>query len=160
MIPAGKITLHPVEEADQDFLLSVYASSRADEMARVPWSPEQKQAFVSMQFTAQSQNHAAGYPGASHEIICRDAAPVGRLYLDRRAGELHILDVTVLPQFRNSGIGTFLLRQILDEAGGSGKPVSIYVESFNPSLRLFRKLGFQAVAENGFQWLLRWSPTG
>lgn len=160
MTPAGNITLHPVTEADQDFLLSAYASTRAGEMAMVPWSREQKDAFIRMQFAAQTQHYAAEHPGASHEIICRDSVPVGRLYLDRRADEFHILDVTILPQFRNAGIGTLLLGRILDEAGGSRKPVSIYVESFNPSLGLFRKLGFRTVSEDRFLQLLRWSPAG
>ncbi len=157
---AGDITLRPVTEADQDFLLSAYASTRAGEMATVPWSGEQKDAFIRMQFAAQTQHYAAEHPGASHEIICLDSVPVGRLYLDRRADEFHILDVTILAQFRNAGIGTLLLGRILDEAGGSGKAVSIYVESFNPWLGLFRKLGFRTVSEDGFLQLLRWSLAG
>ncbi len=159
-MPREDITLRPATEADQEFLLSLYASTRAAEMAMVPWSPEQKEAFVKMQFAAQSEHYAAEFPLASHEIICRDGAAVGRLYLDRRAQELHVLDVIVLPQFRNAGIGTFLLRRLQKEAeaGAAGKAVTIYVESFNPSLGLFRKLGFQTVAEDGFQLLLRWTP--
>lgn len=157
MTPAENITLRAVTAADQEFLFSAYASTRAAEMAMVPWSAEQKDAFVRMQFDAQSRHYAGEYPGASHEIICRDEVPVGRLYLERRAQELHILDVTILPQFRNAGIGTLLLRRLLDEASAGGKAVTIYVESFNPSLPLFRKLGFQPVAEDGFQLLLRWS---
>jgi GNAT superfamily N-acetyltransferase len=157
VISAEKITLRPVQESDEGFLLSVYASTRADELAVVPWGPDQKTAFVKMQFSAQAQHYAAEHPGASHEIICLDAAPVGRLYLDRDADAFHILDVTLLPQFRNGGIGTVLLRRIIDEAGKNDKPVTIYVESFNRSLSLFGKLGFHTVAEEGFRRLLRWS---
>src|SRR5689334_10366930 len=82
-----KISLRPVNTADDDFLLSVYASTRQAELVQVPWSPEQKDAFVRMQFIAQKQHYAATYPKASHEIICinEDASPVGRLYLDRGA---------------------------------------------------------------------------
>jgi ribosomal protein S18 acetylase RimI-like enzyme len=155
---AERITLRPVTEADQDFLLTAYASTRAAEMAMVPWSAEQKDTFVKAQFAAQTSHYAAAYPGASHEIICCDGVAAGRLYLDRRAQELHILDVIVLPQFRNAGIGSFVLGQVLEEAGKSGQPVTIYVESFNPSFGLFRKLGFQLSSQDGFQCLLRWSP--
>jgi ribosomal protein S18 acetylase RimI-like enzyme len=158
VIAAEKITLRPVQESDEGFLLSVYASTRADEMAVVPWSREQKEAFLKMQFLAQAQHYAAEHPGASHDIICLGAAPVGRLYLDRNDEALHILDVTVLPQFRSLGIGTALLRRIMDEAGKNGRAVTIYVESFNRSLSLFGKLGFHTVAEEGFHRLLRWSP--
>ena len=150
------ITLRPVKESDDEFLLTVYASTRAEEMERVPWTAEQKDAFVRMQFAAQKSHYAAEYPRASHDMICADGTPVGRIYLDRDAGRLHILDITVLPQHRNAGIGSFLLRQLLQEAAGSSKPVNIYVENFNPSLRLFKRLGFQVAEENGFQLLLKW----
>jgi ribosomal protein S18 acetylase RimI-like enzyme len=156
---ASEIILRPVAAEDDDaFLLSVYASTRAQEMAMVPWTPEQKDAFVRMQFTAQKQHYAAQSPEADHDLICVQGAPVGRLYLDRGADTFHILDITVLPDFRNRGIGSEILRRILEEARAGGRAVSINVENFNPSLRLFERLGFQRAGENGFQLLLKWQP--
>jgi len=153
---SANIALRPVTDADESFILAVYASTRAEELARVPWTQEQKDAFIHMQFAAQKRHYAAEYPQASHDIIVADGAPVGRIYLDRAAQEFHILDVTVLPQHRNRGIGSWLLRQVLDEAARAGKPVAIYVENFNPSLRLFERLGFRKAEENGFQLLVKW----
>jgi len=152
------VTLRPVTESDDDFLLAVYASTRAEEMARVPWTAEQKEEFVRMQFEAQKRHYAAEYPQASHDLICADGIPVGRIYVDRDSSRLHILDITVLPQHRNAGTGSFMLGQLLQEAAESSKPINIYVENFNPSLRLFKRLGFQVGEENGFQLLLKWSP--
>ncbi|HEY6968144.1 MAG TPA: GNAT family N-acetyltransferase [Candidatus Angelobacter sp.] len=152
------IALRPVTEADDEFLLSVYASTRADELAQVPWTQEQKDAFLRMQFAAQKRHYAAEYPQAHHDIIQVDGAPVGRIYIDRSGDEFHILDVTVLPGHRNRGIGSWLLRRVLDEARQMGTPITIYVESFNPSLRLFERLGFLKAEENGFQLLMRWQP--
>lgn len=154
----SKVVLRPAAAADEEFLLEVYSSTRAEEMARVPWTPEQKNAFVRMQFQAQKQHYAAEYPQASQDIICFNAQPVGRLYMDRGQEKFHILDITVLPRFRGSGVGSVVLKQILAEASRSGKQVSIYIESFNPSLRLFGQLGFERVSEDGFQLLLRWVP--
>lgn len=159
MISGERITLRPVSDQDDDFLLSVYASTRATELAQVPWSPEQKEAFVRMQFTAQKQHYAAEYPQANHDLICLDDVPVGRIYLAHGADGFHILDITVLPQYRNAGIGSLLLAQVIEEARRAEKPVRIYVESFNPSLRLFERLGFHKDKENGLQTLLKWSPS-
>ncbi|HXB20471.1 MAG TPA: GNAT family N-acetyltransferase [Candidatus Solibacter sp.] len=159
MIQKEKITLRPAGDGDETFLLSVYASTRADELAQVPWSAEQKDTFLRMQFSAQKQHYAAQYPQARHDIIYLDQTPMGRLYLDRQAEGLHILDITILSQYRNSGIGSFLLGRIMDEARDVGKSVTIYVESFNPSLRLFERLGFRKDAEHGFQFLMKWSPS-
>ena len=150
-----EITLRPVTDADDDFILSVYASTRADEMALVPWGPEQKDTFVRMQFQAQKQHYAAEYPRAEHDVICSGGSPVGRLYLDCSGDALHILDITVLPQHRNAGIGTELLRRILNQGAQEGKPVTIFVENFNRSLRLLERLGFQRAEEKGFQLLMR-----
>ena len=153
-----QVTLRPVNAADDDFIFNCYASTRAQEMAQVPWSPEQKETFIRMQYTAQKQHYAAESPHANHDIIYVNSTPVGRIYLDRREDALHILDITVLPQHRNQGTGALLLRRLLDEAGRAGKPVTIYVESFNPSLRFFERLAFRKDHEKGFHLLMKWQP--
>jgi ribosomal protein S18 acetylase RimI-like enzyme len=153
-----QVTLRPVTAADDDFIFNCYASTRAQELAQVPWSPEQKETFVRMQYTAQKQHYAAEAPHANHDIIYVDSTPVGRIFLNRGEGALHILDITVLPQHRNQGTGSLLLSRLLDEAGRARKPVTIYVESFNPSLRLFERLGFRKDHEKGFHLLMKWQP--
>lgn len=158
MISDRKIGLRPVTGTDDEFVLSVYATTRAEELARVPWTAEQKDAFVRMQFEAQKRHYAAEYPRAAHEIICVEGVPVGRLYLSRNADGFHILDITVLPQYRNAGTGSFLLQELMREAAEAGKPVTIYVESFSPSLRLFSRLGFEKIEDLGLQFRLCWTP--
>jgi RimJ/RimL family protein N-acetyltransferase len=154
------IELLPVTEADRPLLFQLYASTRELELAQVPWTPEQKQAFVASQLEAQTRSYADSYPQATHEIICADGAAVGRLYLDR-AGCLHILDITIAPAHRNAGIGSEVLRRILAEADRERKPVSIYTESFNPSMRFFERLGFLVKSVDGFLVLLeRPTPSG
>lgn len=155
MIRDDQITLRTASASDDGFILALYASTRAQEMAQVPWSAEQKEAFVRMQHTAQKQHYEAEFPRASHDIIYVDQTPVGRIYLDREDA-LHILDITVLPEHRSQGTGSALLRRLLDEAGKIEKPVTIYVESFNPSLRLFERLGFRKKREKGFHLLMKW----
>src|SRR5947209_8382736 len=157
MDPA-KISLRPVIGSDNALLMELYASSRAQEMAMVPWTPKQKKAFIEMQFTAQQQHYRTEHPQAEHSIICVDGVPAGRLYLNREAEKFNILDITILPQQRNAGIGSSVLRQVMQEAAGSGKPVAIYVETFNPSLRLFERLGFLRAQEMGLYFLMKWEP--
>ena len=154
---AGKITLRPVQDSDDEFLLKVYGSTREQELAQVPWTAEQKQQFVRMQWEAQKNHYAAQHPHATHEIICLESGAAGRLYLDRSGEKFHILDITLLPEHRNRGTGSFLLGQIMAEAKEAGKPVSIYVETFNPSLQLFQRLGFTPIQEQGFHLLLQYA---
>jgi RimJ/RimL family protein N-acetyltransferase len=151
------ITLRPVVAADEPLLLEIYASTRAEEMAMVPWTREQQEEFVRMQFAAQQEQYKKLQPDASHDIIMFKDRPVGRLYVARTEERIEIMDITLLPQDRNSGIGTSLIKALMAEAARS-RPLRIYVESFNPSLRLFERLGFKAVAEEGFHLLMEWVP--
>lgn len=151
----ANITLRPVGPDDYDFLVEVYGSTRAEELALTPWTIEQQQAFVQSQFAAQQDHYAQKYPTASHDIILSDNRPVGRLYVARLDQEIRIIDITLLPGERNAGIGSFLIKQLLDEANHSKKMTRIFVEEFNPSLRLFERLGFSPSEQHGIHLLLQ-----
>ncbi len=150
------VSLRPATPEDEAFLLSVYATTRAAELELVPWSEEQKAGFVRMQFVAQHDYYHERYPNADYQVILRDGEGVGRLYVRREAQSIRIMDITVLPQHRNNGIGSSLVKELLKEAKREGKSVEIYVESFNTSLRLFERLGFMRKAEEGINYLLEW----
>lgn len=152
------ISRRPVSDSDHPLLFALYASTRDAELAMTPWTVEQKHAFTSMQFQAQISGYAQAYPEAFHEIILSGHAPVGRIYWAREAKRLHILDITIVPAMRSRGVGSAVLRELIEEADRAGKTVSIYLESFNPSLRLFERLGFRIIEQDGFQLLLQLSP--
>jgi len=150
------LRLRLITAEDDAFLARVYASSRADELAVTGWSEGQKADFCRSQFDAQSAYYAANYPGASFQIIERNGWPVGRLYVDRWEKEIRIVDITLLPEFRGSGVGTKLLRDLQAEAGSAGKSLTIHVERFNRALGLYEKLGFKQVEDKGVYLLMRW----
>ncbi len=154
----GDITLRDAGEGDRSFLLALYAATREAEMAMVPWTASQKQSFVEMQFAAQLRGYAEMHPGATHQIIMSADRPAGRVYLDRGDREIRILDITIAPACRNSGIGSAVLGEIVAEADRTARTVEIYVEDFNPSRRLFERLGFRVAARDGFLLLLERPP--
>lgn len=149
-------SLRPIHKEDEPFLLEIYSSTRADELALVPWGAAQKQAFLQMQFSAQQKHYRAYFPQAAHDMVVVEGQPIGRLYVDRRETEIRILDVTLLPHARGRGIGTQILLNLIKEAEHEKKSCSIYVESFNRSLGLFERLGFVKKEENGASWLMEW----
>lgn len=154
------ITFRPIVPEDESFLLEVYRSTRADEMAVVPWNEAQKEAFLRMQFTAQHNHYRTNYPAAAYEIILSDDAGVGRLYVDRADEIISIIDITLLPGERNLGRGTSIIKDLMAEAAQTGKRLQIYVESFNPSLRLFERLGFSRIEDEGIYFLMEWRGDG
>jgi GNAT superfamily N-acetyltransferase len=152
------LSLRTVTPADEEFVFAVYAGTRQAEMALVPWDEMQRDAFLKMQFAAQQQHYWKEYPDSTHQIIEADGRAIGRVWIARSAREIHILDIALLPTERNAGIGTAIMRDLLHEAEASDKPLTIYVETFNPSLRLFERLGFKHVEQQGFHYLMQWKP--
>ncbi len=152
------ISLRLITPEDDAFLAAVYASSRAEELALTGWSEEQKAEFCRRQFDAQSAYYAANYPGASFQVIEQDGVPVGRLYVARWEKEIRIVDITLLPEFRGSGIGTQLVLDLQKEARAADKSLTIHVERFNRALELYQRLGFRQIEDKGVYLLMECRP--
>jgi ribosomal protein S18 acetylase RimI-like enzyme len=150
------IGLRPIAPGDEAFLRALYASTREQELAVVPWDDTQKAAFLRMQFDAQHAQYQESYGGASFDVILVDGHQAGRLYVMRGADEFRIVDIALLPEFCDRGIGTTLLKGLQAEAAAAGKPLRIHVERFNPALRLYERLGFRQVADRGVYLFMEW----
>ena len=146
---SATVTLRPVTPDDEAFLYEVYASTRTEELAPLGWDERQKDAFLRMQFTAQHRYYQAQFADAGFQIILAADQPIGRLYVHRRPDEICLLDIALLPPYRNAGIGSTLVKELLAEAGRLGKRVRLHVERFNPALRLYERLGFTPIGDTG-----------
>jgi GNAT superfamily N-acetyltransferase len=125
----------------------------------VDWGPEQTQAFLRQQFSAQHQWYTTQYDNASFHVVVVDGQPAGRLYVARWPEEIRIIDIALLPAYRGQGVGSALLAELIAEAATAGKPLTIHVERFNPALRLYLRLGFTVTEDKGVYLLLARSPT-
>lgn len=152
------VSLRLATPADTEFLVAVYAATRMEELAVTGWSDEQKAEFCQMQFTAQDSHYRQHYPTAEYSVIEVSEIPIGRLYVDRWTREIRIMDIAILPEHRGNGIGTRLLAGLQREAAETGRCLSIHVESFNPALRLYERLGFQMTEDKGVYQLMEWTP--
>ena len=152
------LALRPVEARDEEFLYRVYAGTREEELAVVPWAEAQKQAFLRSQFDAQSRWYRKHYTRATYEIVLVDGEPAGRLYLHRGDTEIRIVDIALLPEHRGNGVGTSLLSDLLAEADTADKRVTIHVERYNPALRLYERLGFSVAEDKGAYLFLERTP--
>jgi ribosomal protein S18 acetylase RimI-like enzyme len=113
---------------------------------------------VQQQFEAQDTDYRRTRPQATFEVIEVDGRPAGRLYLDRREGTIHVIDIALLPPFRGRGVGTRLLYDLMVEADGSGRALEIHVERLNPARRLYERLGFRDVEEGPVYILMERPP--
>ena len=140
------ITLRPVVEEDDPFLLQVYASTREEELAG--WDDLQKRVFVSQQYNLQKADYEGKYPEAKHDIILLAGVPIGRMWVDRtRPDEIRGVDIAILPEYRNSGVGFKLIQELLDEAKAGNKPFRIHVTNYNRAIRLYERMGFVKTGE-------------
>ncbi len=150
--------LRPETDDDIPFLLTLYASTRERELAPLPWNAEQKQAFVASQFQAQRRHYRAYFADCAFDILACRGVAFGRLYLDARPSCLYIVDIALMPEWRGKGVGTAMLTALQEAGRASGKAVDIFVEKFNPALRLYRRLGFTDVADHGVYLEMAWRP--
>jgi len=140
------------------FLYQIYASTREAEMAVVDWTATEKETFLQMQFNAQHTHYQQHFGDANFDLILLDGEPVGRLYLHRRKDEIRIIDIALLPEHQDQGVGSALLRDILDQATQADLPVRIHVERNNPALGLYHRLGFREIGDEGMYRLVEWKP--
>ena len=150
------VALRPIQPEDEAFLYKVYASTRADEMAITGWTAVQQEAFLQMQFHAQRQYYLQEYPSAEYHVIQRDGIDIGRRTVNRAGGEILLMDIALLPEYRNGGIGTALIQDLMAEAAQAGQPMRLHVEFFNPALRLYERLGFSKIGEIGVYYEMEW----
>jgi ribosomal protein S18 acetylase RimI-like enzyme len=152
------VVLRPVRPEDRDFLESVYASTREEEMAIVPWSDAEKAAFCRQQFAAQTAYWDEQYPDMEKSIVEIGGEPAGRLYVQRWPAEIRLVDIALLPDLRDRGVGTELIQRLFSEGAATGKTVTIHVEIFNPARALYERLGFVSKGEQGMYVLMEWKP--
>lgn len=158
MITAETPGLRPAGQDDAELLYRIYASTREEELAVVPWDEPTKEAFLRMQFNAQHSYYQATFPDASYDLIVSDGKVLGRLYVDRGDKAWLVIDIALLPEHRGQGIGTRLLGEILAEATTAGMPVQIHVERYNPARHLYDRLGFRQIDDQGVYLLLEREP--
>lgn len=160
MTTTARPGLRPAGPGDAELLYRIYASTREDELAVVPWDAAQKETFLRMQFAAQDRYYHATFPAASYDLIISGEEVLGRLYVERGEAAWLVLDIALLPGHRGRGTGARLLTDLLAEAGAAAKPVQVHVERFNPAQRLYDRLGFRQIADEGVYLRLEWNPGG
>lgn len=153
------LAFRSITEADQPFLYQLYASTREEELAIVPWSEDMKETFLKFQFKAQHSFYQSHFKDADYWIIEKAGIAIGRLYLDQHPYETRIIDIALLPNYRDRGIGTILLKMVLAAGRVKNLPVRIHVEQNNRALNLYRRLGFIQIGEEGVYYLMEWMPS-
>jgi ribosomal protein S18 acetylase RimI-like enzyme len=154
----GAVELRPIRDADREFLVALYASTRERELEATGWNASERDAFVRMQFDLQDRNYRASFPTAEHSLIVLGDEAIGRLIVDPGPLEIRVIDISLMPDARGRGIGSALLRRVLAEATVNGVPVRLSVDAVNPARHLYERLGFVVTDASSVYMSLEWRP--
>lgn len=154
----GQVAFRVIHATDTAFLFRVYASTRDWEFRLTTWSEADKADFLRRQFDLQDRHYEQAFPTAVRRIVTLDGVDVGRLYVQRQDDCLRIIEFSFLPEARGRGIGTDILRSLLNEAHGGKVPVRLSVERGSPAVRLYQRHGFQVTGQAGHHLALEWRP--
>jgi ribosomal protein S18 acetylase RimI-like enzyme len=154
--PRGRLRLRPEREDDRAFRLQLFRDSRP-ELAMLPLPPEVCEQIVQHQYQAQTVGYRTQFPRARFDIVELDGAAIGRIVVDRPGGAIHIIDQAIVPAWRNLGLGSTIMRWLMQQAAQSGLPVRLHVFSGNdPSRRLYERLGFVPISETPTHVEMEW----
>ena len=117
---------------------------------------EQKQHFINMQFDAQRYHYQTYYDNAEFQIIEQNRRSIGRLYVDRMPDQIRVMDLTLIPERRNKGIGSRLIRAVQSQAKALGLPVTLHAEKLGSEVEFYKQLGFEIVGEKEEHFFMKW----
>jgi GNAT superfamily N-acetyltransferase len=131
------ITLRPAVDAD-------FEACRRTYFAETDWINERLQ----LKRDDQESMFRKLWDPAQVCIIQADGVDVGWLQAVASKREHLLGQIFVDAPFQNRGIGTEVLRRVIDEASRRKLPVRLAVVKFNPSRRLYERLGFRVTHED------------
>ena len=151
-------SLQKISSSDFLFLKEVYRSTREEELTLMNWEEPQKEQFIEFQFNAQHTYYLNQFPEIELYLIKNKVANMGRLYVQKKADDIRIVDFTLLPKFQNGGIGSAILTRLTEESDNEGKKLILHVEKQNPAIHLYERFGFKRIREEEVHFYMERQP--
>jgi ribosomal protein S18 acetylase RimI-like enzyme len=128
------VTLRPASDQDREFLYALHCAAMRDVIEQTwGWDDSWQRA----NFESRLETYAVS-------VIEVDSLPVGSVWLEQRPDSLYVHDFEVTPSRQCRGIGTAVVRMVIDQGAGLGLPVVLSVLTANPRARaLYERLGFR-----------------
>jgi RimJ/RimL family protein N-acetyltransferase len=142
--------LRPAERADADFLWQLRQAAMRETVEKNwgAWDAAQQRQFFDRGFVPHQT-----------AIILVDDRPVGRLDVSRSRFEFFLGIIELLPEVQGRGLGSAVIRSLLDEARAQQVPVRLQLIKSNTSaLRLLERLDFKRSGETTTHQLMLWQP--
>lgn len=153
------VTRRLAQPDDEAFLFALYVQNRRNEMAAWGLAHALPDQLLRMQFTSREATYRTQYPLAEDHILLHDERPIGRVLIDRTGPAFVLVDIALVSDVQGRGIGTRELKALQEEAAGEDRPVRLSVVSTNPARRLYARLGFVSLGDDGVYEQMEWQST-
>lgn len=142
-----EINLRQSTEEDFEFIFSLNKINMKKYVDVIRgWNEEYERADMKTKFI----------PGA-HKIIQADRQDIGVILIQEEPDHFKLTHLELLPEFQNKGIGTKLIKEVLDNAKAKNKYVWLKVLKTNPAIELYKKLGFVKIGEEELKYIMRFN---
>ncbi|MCA1656127.1 MAG: GNAT family N-acetyltransferase [Actinobacteria bacterium] len=155
---AVTLGLRPARPADDELLLTLSADRIGADLAAAGLDPGMASPVAALQATAREAAYRANWPGATDFVVEVDGEPAGRLLVDEAPDCHRIVDLALLGRFRGRGLGTRLLAGVTARADAAGVPVRLTVARASAAVALYRRAGFDVVADQGLDLAMQRQP--
>lgn len=150
MVHSHDLRVRPAASGDREFLFAVRrAALRAYVDQTSGWDDAEQRAIADREFG-----------GLPYAVVEERGRPVGYVCVLHESEWDFVEEIALLPEAQGRGVGTRLLRDILQAARRRGVPVRLSVFLSNPAHALYARLGFTVVRVDEPRMTMEWHPTG
>jgi GNAT superfamily N-acetyltransferase len=142
------IDLRPAQADDYDFALALYVETIK------PYTVE----FMAWVDEVETARFARLWTPADTRIITLNGIDVGWLETSETEREIFLKQMYMTPAQQRRGIGSHVLRLLIQQWKQARKPVVLGVLKNNPARRLYERLGFVVVGETDMKFMMRREP--
>lgn len=115
--------------------------------------------FGSWDEAQQDQFFEATWYGAPHDIIFVDGIPCGFVCLEDKADHIYIRELVIHEDFQGRGIGTGVLKHVMNDAQGKSLGVKLGVLHKNSGAeKLYARMGFVQYDKTDSHVLMELNP--
>ncbi len=143
---------------DEPFLKQLFFDVHSEDKIWLSLGREQRATLMEIQYTAQRNQYAQTFPNSKHQIIGFKGRDVGRVLLSETESEVLCVDIAILAEYRNQGIGGILIRNLIEESECSNRIFGLSVLKTNRAIGLYERLGIEITADEGIYWKMQRFP--
>jgi ribosomal protein S18 acetylase RimI-like enzyme len=144
-----RIALRPATPEDMAFARGLYLDNMREVSQRIGfvWDEAQQTARFNARFVVVEVS-----------IIVLDGADIGWMQIAASDTELFLKQFFVHPKHQRRGIGTELLRSLIERASRDRKAVTLGVVKGNPARSLYERHGFRVTGEDAYKVYMALEP--